>query len=203
MARQTPIIVSEGDPYARGYHLGRSAAERVERTVASYMMLFAQRAGLERDRVLREAERFIPAIDAYAPALLEEMRGIAAGAGRDVREIVAANARTELMYGVGRPECTSVAVGPQASADGHVYLAQNWDWFSALAGTTVLWVIQRDDGPDVLTFAEAGLVGKIGVNAAGLGLCVNLLTSDGDNPGPAVPMHVILRHVLDEARSVE
>jgi len=204
MARQTPIVVSEGDAFARGQQLGRAVAGRVERTVGSYMTLFEQRAGLDRDRVLAEAERFMPAIAGYAPRLLDEMRGIAAGSGRDLREIVAVNARTELMYGVaGRTECTSVAVAPMASTDGHMRVAQNWDWFSALAGTTVLWVVRPDDGPDVLTFAEAGLVGKIGVNAAGVALCVNLLTSDSDNSGPAVPMHVILRHVLDEARSVE
>lgn len=204
MRGETPIVVGEGEAFARGLHLGRTVGERVGRTVAAYMTLFERRAGLARERVLAEAERFIPAIASYAPDLLEEMRGIAAGAGHDLREIVAINARTELMYGLpARPECTSIAVAPQASADGHVRVAQNWDWYAALAGTTVLWVARRDDGPDVLTFAEAGLVGKIGVNAAGLALCVNLLTSDSDNPGPAVPMHVILRHVLDQAGSVE
>lgn len=203
MTRETPLVVSEGDAYARGHHLGSSVAERVERTVGAYMMLFEQQAGLDRARVLAEAQRFIPAIEDFAPELLEEMRGIAAGAGRDLREIVAANARTELLYGVpAHPECTAVAVAPPASASGHVYVAQNWDWYAALAGTTVLWVLRRDDGPDVLTFAEAGLVGKIGVNSAGLGMAVNLLTSDADHPGPAAPMHVILRHVLNETRSV-
>ena len=204
MMRETLIVVSEGDAFTRGRQLSRAAADRVEQTIASYMTLFARRAGLERGRVLAAAEQFMPAIEGYAPHLLEEMRGIAAGSGRDLREIVAINARTELMYGLpGRPECTSVAVSPAASADGHVRVAQNWDWFATLAGTTVLWVLRRDDGPDVLTFVEAGIVGKIGVNAAGLALCVNLLTSDSDNPGPAIPMHVVLRRVLDEARSVE
>lgn len=204
MALQTPVVVSEGSAYARGRHLGHSVADRVAGTVAAYMALFERLTGLSRERVLAEAERFMPAIADYAPQLLEEMQGIADGSGRELREIVAINARTELMYGVpGRPECTAVAVSSPASVDGHVRVAQNWDWFAALAGTTVLWVLRRDDGHDVLTFAEAGIIGKIGVNAAGLAMCVNLLTSDDDNPGPAVPMHVILRHVLDQARSVE
>ncbi len=85
MTRQTPIIVSEGDAFTRGRHLGRSAADRVARTVAFYMALFEQRAGLDRNRVLAEAERFMPAIDGYAPDLMEEIRGIAAGSGRDLR----------------------------------------------------------------------------------------------------------------------
>jgi len=202
--RRTPIITSEGDAYARGRSLGRAVPARVRRTVEAYLGLCAYHAGLDRARVLDEAARFIPAIEGLTPALLEEMRGIADGAGCDLREIVAINARTDLLHGVARrPECTAVAVAPPASADGHVRIAQNWDWFAVLAGTTVLWALRRDDGPDVLTFTEAGIVGKIGVNAAGLGLCVNLLMSDADHPGPAAPMHVILRHVLDTARSVD
>src|SRR5262245_42448325 len=131
MTQETPIVVGEGDALTRGRQLGRAVADRVEQTIASYMALFDRRASLERGRVLAEAERFMPAIEGYAPHLLEEMRGIAAGSGRDLREIVAINARTELMYGLpGRPECTSVAVGPAASADGHVRVAQNWDWFA-------------------------------------------------------------------------
>ena len=46
------------------------------------------------------------------------------------------------------------------------------------------------------------MVGKIGINAAGLAMCVNLLKSDSDHRGPAVPMHIILRHVLENAHSV-
>ena len=65
----------------------------------------------------------------------------------------------------------------------------------------MLWVIHRADGPDLLTLTEAGMVGKIGANAHGLAMVVNLLTSDADHPGPALPMHVILRNVLEDAGS--
>jgi isopenicillin-N N-acyltransferase-like protein len=132
------------------------------------------------------------------------MRGIAQGADCDLREIVAINARTELMYGIThQPECTAVAVSPPASADGHLRLAQNWDWHPSLAGSLILWVLKRADGLDLVTLTEAGIVGKIGINAAGLAMCINLLKSDSDNAGPAAPMHVILRRVLDEAHSVD
>ena len=86
-------------------------------------------AGLNRQAALKHAERFMTSIADYAPHLLEEMRGIAEGAERDLREIVAINTRTELMYGVTqRPECTSIGINTTASADEHIRLAQNWDW---------------------------------------------------------------------------
>jgi isopenicillin-N N-acyltransferase-like protein len=204
MAREiTPLVITEGDPYARGRQLGEAVNDRIQKCVDAYFGLFQYHAGLDRERAFQEADRFVPVIADYAPDLLEEMRGIADGAGCEFLEIVAINARTELLHGVPRHECTSIAVAPSASADGHVRIGQNWDWFAWLAGTTVLWSIRKPDGLDVLTFAEAGLVGKIGVNEAGLALCANLLLSDADNPGPAAPMHVILRHVLDTATSVD
>jgi isopenicillin-N N-acyltransferase-like protein len=201
--RQIPLVMSEGLPFVRGFHLGRAQAQRVAQSVSAYLELFKARAGLDHARVLNTAERFIPPIEAYAPHLLEEMRGIAEGSGHDLREIVAINCRTELMYGVPFGECTSIGVTPEASTDGHLRLAQNWDWKVTLAGALVLWVIRRDDGPDVLTLTEAGMVGKIGVNASGFAMCVNLLKSYQDTGQPAVPMHIILRRVLEEAHSVE
>ncbi len=202
--RHIPYITTQGTPFMRGRGLGRLEPQRVRHTVRSYMAIFRARAGLRREAVFAQAERFMPVIAQYAPALLEEMRGIAEGAGCDVREIVAINARTELMYGITqRGECTAIGVQSQAATDGHVRLAQNWDWHPSLAGSVIAWHIRPEEGPDLMTLTEAGIVGKIGINAYGLALCINLLLSDSDNEGPAVPMHVILRTILDTAHSVQ
>ena len=204
MDRHIPLIISEGTPFERGLHLGRSAQSRVLHTVTAYMEIFQRVSALSRDDVYTHAERFMPAIADYAPRLLEEMRGIAEGAGCELREIVAINARTELMYGVThQPECTAIAISAPASADGHLRLAQNWDWHPSLAGSLILWQLKRSDALNLVTLTEAGIVGKIGINAAGLAMCINLLKSDSDDAGPAAPMHVILRRVLDEAHSVD
>src|SRR5947209_2247002 len=102
MDRRIPLIISEGTPFERGFHLGHTESGRITQSVVAYMELFKQVAGLSRNDVFAYAENFIPAIAHYAPQLLEEERGIAEGAGRDLREIVAINARTEMMYG-GNP----------------------------------------------------------------------------------------------------
>lgn len=204
MERHIPLIISEGTPFERGLHFGKSQQERVQHTVNAYMRLFESFAGLGREAVFEQAERFMPAIASFAPHLLEEIRGIAEGAQCDAREIVAINARTELMYGItNRPECTSIAVSGAASADGHTRVAQNWDWHPSLVGALVLWLVKRDDGPDLLTLTEAGIVGKIGINDAGLAMCINLLRSDSDSGGPAAPMHIILRRVLEKCHTVD
>jgi isopenicillin-N N-acyltransferase-like protein len=167
------------------------------------MTMFEQIAGLDREAARTRATTYAPVIESFAPHLLEEMRGIAAGSGCEFVDILAVNARTELLYGNRTiSECTALAVAGAASTDGHVRVAQNWDWHHGQAGGQVLWAIQREDGPNLVTLAEAGMVGKIGMNAAGLGLCVNLLVSSTDNQGPAVPMHILLRCILEQATSV-
>ena len=204
MDRHIPLVISKGDPFTRGFHLGSNEKERVIHTITAYMDIFAQTSGLNHKAVLTHAERFMPLIAQYAPHLLEEMRGIAQGAGRDLREIVAINARTELMYGVThQSECTSIGISENASTDGHIRVAQNWDWRPTLRGTLILWALHPEEGHDVLTLTEAGMVGKIGINSSGLAMCINLLKSDTDHAGPAVPMHIILRRVLEDAHSVE
>ena len=209
MDRHIPLVISEGRPFERGLHFGNSQRERVQHTVNAYMRIFEEFAGLDRTGVYSYVERFVVAIGRFSPGLLDELAGIAEGAECDVRDIVAINARTELMYGVTNwSECTSIAVSGAASADGHTRVAQNWDWHPSLVGTLVLWLVRRSDGPDLLTLTEAGIVGKIGINAAGLAMCINLLRSDSDTGWtdplqPDPPMHVILRRVLEECRTVD
>ena len=56
----------------------------------------------------------------------------------------------------------------------------------------------------MVTFTEAGMVGKIGFNDRGLGVCLNFLghRSDDPNAPPGVPVHVLLRAVMG-CRSIE
>lgn len=204
MSRHIPLVVSEGAPFDRGFQLGRQARERIAYTVGVYLRLYEAGVGLDRSAALARAETYLEPIERFAPDLLEEMQGMAKGAELDFREILAINARTEILYGSGRQrECTAIATAPTGAADNHIRVAQDWDWHPDMAGSLILSVLHRREGQNVVTLTEAGMVGKIGVNASGLAMCVNLLTSDSDTVSPAVPMHVILRHILDEATNVD
>jgi isopenicillin-N N-acyltransferase-like protein len=77
-------------------------------------------------------------------------------------------------------------------------VAQNWDWSNALRGGTVLLRVEQPDRPTVLTLTEAGMVGKIGLNSAGVGVCTNFLRYDHRRVG--VPFHVLLRAALEADR---
>ena len=177
---------SERSPRERGEAFGRAQAQPVAHTVALYRRMFAETHGLD----AREAGEGV----LLADEAREEIAGIARGAGVDERELRAVNARTEILAGKGPTECSVVGAGG--------LLAQNWDWHPDSAQSTVIWTVVHDHGWFV-TLTEAGILAKIGLNHHGLGVCLNLLTTSADGGLDGTPIHVLLRHVLHTAATVD
>ena len=65
------------------------------------------------------------------------------------------------MYEVTKQsECASIGTSKNASKDGHIRVAQNWDWRPTPRVSLILWTLHLEEGHDVLTLTEAGMVGK-------------------------------------------
>ena len=212
-----PIIAISGAPRERGRQYGEAARDRIRHSIATYARLFAY-CGLTWGEAQMRAVRYRDVIAATSPALLEEIIGIAAGAGVTESEILALNARTEILpptypaepspaWSTARErnrvagvadwgECTALAVLPAASRDGKTWLGQNWDWIGAQRAALVLLRVTDEYGRRLLTLTEAGMLAKIGLNDRGLGVCLNILRSVDDGQAPGVPVHVLLRHLL-------
>jgi len=100
--------------------------------------------------------------------------------------------------------CTSFGLLPEMTASGDTMIGQNWDWLQKLQGHVFVMRVKRSaeagkGKPDFVGFTEAGIAGcKMGVNAAGIGLCVNGLVTrrDGAN-GFRKPFHVRCKEILD------
>ncbi len=196
------------EPRDRGAELGERFRDEIDRTVAAYRRLFAARAGSRPFDVDLWAERAWSSIQELAPAQAEEISGIAAGAGRPVREIAAINARTELLVAAnpsGVSECSSVVSLPQGGAP---FAVQTWDWYHAMSDGWFHWTIPHPDGRVVETVTEFGMLGKIGVNAYGVGVMLNMLhhANDADRIAEGTighPVHLMSRRILDEAQSFD
>ncbi len=191
----SPEIEIEGAAYERGRQYGARAAAAIRQNAATYQRLIAYHAERRRQETLAAARAFGPILESHAPDLLEEMRGIADGAGCDLEDVLLINARSELMGTMD--ECTALAAGPAMTAAEDVLLGQNWDWYTAVEAEPVLLRIRQPGRPEILTLCEAGQVGKIGMNGAGLGVCLNFLSHA--HRGQGVPIHVILRQMLGKA----
>ena len=203
-----PRVRVEGTSYERGRQYGAQARDRVRRSVQAYRQVFAHYAGWDWPAVRRAATAFQAPVAGFRPAYLEEMRGIADGAGLDLADVLAINVRTEVMYAAkarqaplasraarAPAECSAFAVVQDRPAP--TLIGQNWDWLLHSAETLVLLEVRQDDGPDFATVVEAGLLAKAGLNAAGLGLVTNALVTDADVGTPGLPYHVLLRAILD------
>lgn len=180
----------------------------------------------------REAEKYVAQLSTSCPRYLDEIRGIADGAGVGFLDILALNVRTEIMFGLFTEDeaarakggktngvnggvnghnnhhaesefpsdgCTSLAFTSPSSTS---FLAQNWDWQPAQAPNLIVARISQphtDDIPDIAMVTEAGIIGKIGLNAAGVGCCLNAIRARGLDD-TRLPVHFALRAIL-ESRS--
>jgi isopenicillin-N N-acyltransferase-like protein len=194
-------------PHERGVEFGERFADQIAATVASYRRLFLTRADHDFDVDLW-AERAWDTITQVAPLHAEEIRGIAEGAGRPVRELAAVNARTELLVAAnptGVTECSSVVSHP---ADAAPFAVQTWDWYDAMSDGWLHWTVPHADGRRVETVTEFGMLGKIGVNGDGVGVMLNMLHHRNDAARVAegtigYPVHLLSRRIMDEARSFD
>lgn len=215
MARnRIPSLTVGEDPFERGMMHGRAFAADVAANLETYLRRF-EASGLGREEAFAEAARWRHAMARQNAEYTEEMRGIAEGAGQSENAVALLNARYELAFTLfGRDAqktekaaaetdgCSTFGVLPEASADGHTWLGQNWDWLEGVHHRTFVLRIRRKAKPSIVCLTEAGIVGgKMGVNECGIGLVENGLASDRDG-GNAYqrPFHMRCREVLDADR---
>lgn len=208
MAEPAPLIQVSGPPRERGRQYGEQAAGRIRRGVEHYLAQMG--ADSIEDRGIGEfARRFVPEIARFDETYPEEMRGIAEGAGLPFEAILLLNCRTEILQLAKRAReagdetspdrgCTGLVCQPGITADGRLIHAQNWDWKAECAETAVVLKIRRDDGPDILTFTEAGGLARSGFNARGIAITANYLESDRDYRRTGVPLALIRRKALQQ-----
>jgi isopenicillin-N N-acyltransferase like protein len=213
-----PLIEVSGSARERGHQHGQRAKARIGRSIATYARLFAY-CGIDWQSARQLGAGYRDMIGDLDAGLLAEIEGIATGASRHVDEILALNARTEILppsypgephpdrHQIGAAnaqrrvpdwgECTAIAVKPAQSTTGTTLLAQNWDWLGAQRAALVLLRVRNADGASCLTLTEAGMLAKIGLNSRGFGVCLNILRSTDDGAHPGVPVHVLLRALLE------
>jgi isopenicillin-N N-acyltransferase like protein len=152
---------------------------------------------------------YIPSIEKYYPSGLQEMKGIAAGAGVTLEDIVLLNARYDLArlgdHGEPQPElppsvstggihtprddtaneCTSAFFLKEATENGDIINAQNWDMSGRLWLTDAAIYLEAhpdssENKPSIFLVTEAGQLGRSGMNSLGIGVTANSLMSTDD-----------------------
>lgn len=200
-----PLIEISGSSTERGIQYGEQARHQILFSIDLYSKSLRD-LGISNDEIFDLAKGFLPSIKDWAPDLIEEMTGIAKGASVKLEEVILINARTEILQLAEKKSnfedthsdgCTGAFIMPKLSETGEVIHGQNWDWKEECIDNSIVVRILRDNGPDVLTFTEAGGVARSGLNSNGISITANYLKCDRDYANLGIPLPFIRRKALE------
>lgn len=167
-----------------GYQHGHQLASQIEDTIEFYARLF----GRKQQDIFAMAKHFQRVIGGFKPEYTTEIEALAAAAQINPSWIYALNARSEILNSLAL-ECTAVFFQRTG------LLGQNWDWSQYMERLVRLVTLKPASGPVIKMLTEPGIIGKIGMNSEGLGVCLNILSCA--KPTRGVPIHILLRSILD------
>lgn len=195
------LVRLTGSPRERGAHMGEAFAEAITRSVAfNSRYLAAHDVG--RGELETLLEPYLAAATAGLPHLVEQLRGMAEGAGVPFLDIFFANAFEEV-YGIvelGTPSpvplerCTDVVL----HAPGSTLLGHNEQWYAGDDGAVGLVLDVPDDGPSILAPVVAGTLPLVGLNEHGGAFGTMSLSARDERVG--IPRAFVARDLL-ESRS--
>jgi len=156
------------------------------------------------------AKASLPMVEAYHPAGLAELRGIARGANQTLERIWVMNALTDLrdiaaytdVSGWAPPVdgegCSSFLLDGGRAADGTTYAGQTWDLSTSNMPFVRMLRRRPHDGPTTLCLTTVGCLSLIGMNEAGI--CVGTTNIRTLDARPGVCYLDVLHKALHQTR---
>ncbi len=181
--KEIKVLKLIGTPYERGIAHG----EELRKDIQSHMELWAENTEKELNMSVKDYLKrlytktdFLPAICRYAPDILDEVRGIAAGANLPFDVVLARQLsdeepwfRNTIKYGLDiGSNCTSVGIKGKGSRQN--IIAQNMDCPKYYDGyQLVLDIKEHDSDLEYKIFTVTGKVSLCGMNNYGVGITCN------------------------------
>ena len=177
------VLDLSGTPSQIGAAHGEAERERIRRYADRFLEWLLGRAAvsLSEESLWAKWAPQVAVNERLAPDLVEEMRGIARGAGVPFERVFLLNSLLD-MVGFRYLEmtrsfggCTTFAVTAEAES-GRTLLGQTYDLPELNQDHLVVLRIKPADGPRRLVFSFTGMVGACGLNEAGIGVTINFLS---------------------------
>ncbi len=192
-----PLYRASGSHRQLGREHGEQAASRI-RAHIEYMCSTQRLTGA----ALREkALRFEGLFERHCPHLLDEMRGLAEGAGITHAEALAVNIRGELGH-VSDGGCTTYVIGRRGTARRQILVGQNSDMNTENIRLGYMLHLKPEGKPEVMLWTFGGMIGYHGTNSAGIAHFANAL-GGGPRGRFAMPHYPIKRMLLECTRMDE
>lgn len=196
----------DGLPRTRGRAHGETLRSAIAELLETWGDNLEQIHRVDRRRyveLLFARSGYIAALAKHAPSVLDEVLGIAEGAGADFPTLLAFqhvneefDAAPAFAKEAGWGEaCTTIAVDP--TADRPALLAQNLDLAEYLDGFQIMLrtPCDRSDG-EIMTLSVPGMISLNGMNSFGFAVCDNTLGQLRTN-ADGVPIFAIYRLLLE------
>ena len=196
-----PQIEVSGEPRELGRQLGEATREQIKSFAEIALEIVNKTAHVSQELAMSVAEDCVGFVEQYSPEMLDELRGTAEGSGVSMEKLMLLQVRNQLQA-TGSGGCTAFSVSPTQRVPSHAIVAQNWDNDPALDPFTIVLTRRPTGKPALMNVTQAGLIGYIGLNEAGMGVCLNALPAPSRQVG--VPFYFTVRGIyettsLDEA----
>jgi isopenicillin-N N-acyltransferase-like protein len=210
-------VEAKGSYREIGRQVGEASRELIAAAISFYEENFVGMSGITFAEAERQARDYLPQARRYLPQYVEELEGMAEGAGLPFVKLLVPNCAEEFTCPsetVAAPSphggdpahraasghlCTAAAV----SSGGRHIVGHNMDWYAVDVDTNILFDLTCIDGTRILTIAGAAYLPILGMTSHGLGYVGNSLSSNDNRVG--VPNAFVRRWTLasrsvDEAR---
>ncbi|MEQ1677538.1 MAG: C45 family peptidase [Chitinophagaceae bacterium] len=201
-SQKMPVIELKGNAYERGWQHGTQLKKEIATIFTRWKQNMRSPNPDSLINAFLAATNFEPATRKYVPAVLDELKGIAAGSGQSYADVFAFQLLDEFWVYLDtkrneeRHHCSGIGVAAMAGRP--AYIAQNMDVENYMQGGQVLLHIPSTaKEPEQYIITCAGLVALNGMNAASIGMCMNTImelqaSTDG------LPVAFIIRGVLNQ-----
>jgi hypothetical protein len=191
-----PLYIARGTPR----ELGRQHGEQARNRIRAFVDYLGQFLNLSREQLQSRAMRFLPLFTQHCSHLVDEVGGLADGAGVSLAEALAVQVRGELAQ-VPAGACTTFVISARGTASGQILIGQNSDMDPALEEFAYVLRLEPVGKPALLLWTFGGMLGYHGLNAAGVAHFANSL---GGGPAWrfALP-HYPVKRLLLERRSLD
>jgi len=197
-----PLIEVAGTNREMGQQIGEARREQVQHSVENAHVLIEQSYNtleLSWAGANNQARKYLPFAEERYPQYVDELRGIAEGAGVSFDDVMVVNAMEAVtMDALHLTRCTSFAVNEQRTADGHVLLAHNEDWIPEDENDVYVISAKPKDEPPFLAMTYGALLPNVGFNAYGIAQAIDSVYPNDSRIG--IPRLVVARAVLASRR---
>ena len=184
--------------------VGRQHGEALRSMIRAHLELIytqgAQRSNLAPETGRRWALAFGPMIGEAAPHFLEEIEGVAEGAGIERAEALLLQVRQEVAhvarFGAVDLECTSFAVSGPYTRAGTTFAGQNADLAGGIEAFSAVLTFAVTGKPAVMMLVPAGQISYLGISREGLSADANFLRSAGWRTG--FPRYLLTRLAIEQ-----